>query len=261
MLEIAIIEEVDPRLGQSAQYHQPPEAAAHVLGNTKLSVQSGAAAEEDQDHGVVVVGDHVCVFMVLFLCCLDDEGIGTHAGCRQQEVEIRHMQGHPAKVYPEHKQHASEHDGSAEPVRDIELFVIQDHRREIYHQDIGLQQGRSGAQRAACITEVCKQVQQEAEDTDQDQDPDRFPLMKEAAEVLVRQQLDRQKHQCRRAQQETGHSGRAGGVDHDLADRVVDRPGYHHPDHHQGIFQVFLHCCTSFIRFPALSGGKQCFRL
>ena len=85
--------------------------------------------------------------------------------------------------------------------------------------------------------------------------------MKKPAEVFVRQKLHRQEHQRRRAQQKSGHSGRAGRVDHDLADRVVDRPGYHHPDHHQGIFQVFLHGCTSFISFPALSGGKQCFRL
>ena len=261
MLEVAVIEEIDPRLGKPAQHHQPPEAAAHVLRDAELSVQCRAAAEEDQHHGVVVVGDHVRILVVLLLRRFDDEGVGADAGRRKQEVEVCHVQGHSAEVHPQHQQHAAEHDGRAEPVGDVELLVIQNHRGKIHHQHVGLQQGRTGAQRAAGIAEVCEQIQQEAEYTDQNQDPDRFSLMKQAAEILVRQQLDRQEHQRRRAQEKSGHSGRAGRVDHDLADRIVDRPGYHHPDHHQGIFQVFLHGCTSFISFPALSGGKQCFRL
>ncbi|MBP5744435.1 MAG: hypothetical protein J6W44_05985, partial [Oscillospiraceae bacterium] len=37
-----------------------------------------------------------------------------------------------------------------------------------------------------------------------------------------------------------------------FADGVVDRPGYHHPDDHQGLFQIFFH--GSFLSVPSLSG-------
>ena len=160
--------------------------------------------------------------MVFLLCRLDDEGIGAYAGRRQQEIQVRDAQRHSAEVHAQHQQHAEQHDAGPQPVGEIELLVIQRHRGEVHHQHVRLQKRGAGAQRASGVAEVCEQIQQEAENADRDQDQHGLSLMKEAFEIAVRQQLDRQEHQCRQAQEKARQPCRARGVHHDLADCIID---------------------------------------
>ena len=179
--QVSVIEEIDPGLGKAAQEDQPPEAAqGQVRQGLHVPSKTGRKAEEQQHHEVVVIGDHVRVLMILFLGPLDDEGIGSDAGGGEKEEEIRDMDAHAAKVHSQHQQNAQEHHPGPQPVRQIELLFIEDHRDQVHHEHVGLQERRAGGEAAAGIAQIGKEVQQEAEDADHQQDLHRLALMEQA---------------------------------------------------------------------------------
>ena len=254
MLEIAVIEEINAGLRKAAEQHEPPEAVDRFDGREVQVARKGRGrAEEDEHNKVVVIRDHVGVLVETLLRGLDDKGVGRDAHGAEDKEQVGRIEAHPAKVNPQDEQHAKEHHERADPVGEVELLVIEDHRDEVDHQHVGFEKRRAGGQRAVGIAEIGEEVQQKAEHADHNEDQDGFSLVEEAGKVPVEQQLCRQEEQRGAAQQKAREIGRARHADHDLGHGIVDRPGDDHGADHEGVFQSHFHLSASNILRSASS--------
>ena len=117
---------------------------------------------------------------------LDDERVHRNAHGAEDEKQVGGVKAHTAEIHAEHDQHSAYHHKRTQPVGRKELLAVDDHRCEVDHQHVGFQKGCAGAQGAAGIAQICKQVKQEPENAYRNKrDELLFALTQQRAEGVI----------------------------------------------------------------------------